>query len=489
MGMVTTLSAPTKVRLVTDLAAPENLARTLGQLRASGWKSQSVKEEIRNNAVVRISRREQLFSGVLGYEETVMPQLENALLAGHDIVFLGERGQAKTRIMRSLIALLDEWMPIISGSEINDDPYAPVSRQTRELVAQQGDATPIAWVHRSLRYGEKLATPDTSIADLIGEVDPIKVAEGRYLSDELTLHYGLVPRCNRGIFAINELPDLAERIQVGLLNVLEERDIQVRGYKIRLPLDILLLASANPDDYTNRGRIITPLKDRFGSQIRTHYPLDIATEIAVVRQESRPPSIGSVKVRMPTFMEEIVATISHLARASNKVNQRSGVSVRLSTSNQELLCANAVRRSLHAGEIDVAPRVSDLGALAASTSGKIEIDTMEEGRDGQVFEQLIRGAVLQVFKQHCNNQNLSNLADAFSDGVVVQTGDNIASAEYVALLESMPTLRAALTCLIDGDESPALIASAIEFVLEGLHLSQRLNKDATAGRAVYRAKN
>ena len=214
MGMGTTQSAPTRVRLMTDLVAPANLARTLGQLRASGWKSQSVKEEIRHNAVVRISRREQLFSGVLGYEETVMPQLENALLAGHDIVFLGERGQAKTRIMRSLIALLDEWMPIISGSEINDDPYAPVSRQSRELVARQVDATPIDWVHRSLRYGEKLATPDTSIADLIGEVDPIKVAEGRYLSDELTLHYGLVPRCNRGIFAINELPDLAERIQV-----------------------------------------------------------------------------------------------------------------------------------------------------------------------------------------------------------------------------------------------------------------------------------
>lgn len=474
---------------MTDLVPPSNLAKTLGELKKSGWKSQSVKEEIRKNAVVRITAGEELFSGVLGFEETVMPQLENALLAGHDIVFLGERGQAKTRIIRSLIFLLDEWMPIVAGSEINDDPYAPVSRQSRELVAQHGDATQISWVHQSMRYGEKLATPDTSIADLIGEVDPIKVAEGRYLSDELTLHYGLVPRCNRGIFAINELPDLSERIQVGLLNVLEERDIQVRGYKIRLPLDIMLVASANPDDYTNRGRIITPLKDRFGSQIRTHYPLDIDTEIAVVRQESRPASIGAVQVRIPRFMEEIIATVSHLARANSQVNQRSGVSVRLTTSNQELLCANAVRRALHAGETDVAPRVSDLDALAASTAGKIEIDAVEDGRESQIFQQLVRGAVLQVFKQHSNLENLRQVAEEFSEGVVVQTGEDIASADYVVLLEKMPALRTAVNGLINGDESPAVIASAIEFVLEGLHLSKRLNKDSTAQRAVYRAKN
>ncbi len=474
---------------MTDLVPPSNLAKTLGELKKSGWKSQSVKEEIRKNAVVRITAGEELFSGVLGFEETVMPQLENALLAGHDIVFLGERGQAKTRIIRSLIFLLDEWMPIVAGSEINDDPYAPVSRQSRELVAQHGDATQISWVHRSMRYGEKLATPDTSIADLIGEVDPIKVAEGRYLSDELTLHYGLVPRCNRGIFAINELPDLSERIQVGLLNVLEERDIQVRGYKIRLPLDIMLVASANPDDYTNRGRIITPLKDRFGSQIRTHYPLDIDTEIAVVRQESRPASIGAVQVRTPRFMEEIIATVSHLARANSQVNQRSGVSVRLTTSNQELLCANAVRRALHASETDVAPRVSDLDALAASTAGKIEIDAVEDGRESQIFQQLVRGAVLQVFKQHSNLENLRQVAEEFSEGVVVQTGEDIASADYVVLLEKMPALRTAVNGLINGDESPAVIASAIEFVLEGLHLSKRLNKDSTAQRAVYRAKN
>ncbi len=261
---------------------------TLGELRASGWVSRPVKQEVREHAIEKVAAGEPLFAGVSGYEDTVMPQLENALLAGHDVIFLGERGQAKTRMIRSLTGLLDEWMPIVAGSEINDDPYRPVSKHARDLVAELGDDTPITWVHRDDRYGEKLATPDTSIADLIGEVDPIKVAEGRYLSDELTLHYGLVPRTNRGIFAINELPDLAERIQVGMLNVLEERDVQIRGYKIRLPLDVMLLASANPEDYTNRGRIITPLKDRFGSQIRTHYPLDVQTEVEIMRQEAAP---------------------------------------------------------------------------------------------------------------------------------------------------------------------------------------------------------
>ena len=304
-------------------------ASTLGELRASGWESVPVKEEVRRNAAARIKAGESLVPGVVGYEDTVLPQLENALLAGHDVVFLGERGQAKTRMIRSLVDLLDEWMPIVAGSEINDDPYAPVSKHARDLIAEQGDDTPIVWVHRDDRFGEKLATPDTSIADLIGEVDPIKVAEGRYLSDELTMHYGLVPRTNRGIFAINELPDLSERIQVGLLNIMEERDMQVRGYKIRLPLDVMLVASANPEDYTNRGRIITPLKDRFGAQVRTHYPLDVATEIEVVDQEAEYPEVG-VRVEVPEFMAEIVATLTHLARSSPHVNQRSGVSVRLS---------------------------------------------------------------------------------------------------------------------------------------------------------------
>ena len=461
---------------------------TLGQLKASGWVSRSVKEEIRSNAVQRIRSNEQLTASILGYDDTVMPQLQNALLAGHDIVFLGERGQGKTRIIRSLTGLLDEWMPIVAGSEINDDPYAPVSRHARDLIAEQGDTTPIAWVHRDDRYGEKLATPDTSIADLIGEVDPIKVAEGRYLSDELTLHYGLVPRTNRGIFAINELPDLSERIQVGLLNVLEERDVQVRGYKIRLPLDVLLVASANPEDYTNRGRIITPLKDRFGSQIRTHYPLDVATEMQIVRQEARPATIGDVQVHYPAFMEEIVAQISHLARANANVSQRSGVSVRVSVSNHELLAANAVRRGLRAGETVVAPRVSDLEALVASTAGKIEIESVDDGREGAVFEQILRGAVLQVYKRRVSGDKTKELITAFESGTVVSTGEDVSSSELFGFAQQVPELQQLALSLLDGNESPASVASAVEFVLEGLHLAKRLNKDSAGARATYRSR-
>ena len=461
---------------------------TLGQLKASGWVSRSVKEEIRSNAVQRIRANEPLTASILGYDDTVMPQLQNALLAGHDIVFLGERGQGKTRIIRSLTGLLDEWMPIVAGSEINDDPFAPVSRHARDLIAEQGDTTPIAWVHRDDRYGEKLATPDTSIADLIGEVDPIKVAEGRYLSDELTLHYGLVPRTNRGIFAINELPDLSERIQVGLLNVLEERDVQVRGYKIRLPLDVLLVASANPEDYTNRGRIITPLKDRFGSQIRTHYPLDVATEMQIVRQEARPATIGDVQVHYPAFMEEIVAQISHLARANANVSQRSGVSVRVSVSNHELLAANAVRRGLRAGETMVAPRVSDLEALVASTAGKIEIESVDDGREGAVFEQILRGAVLQVYKRRVSGDKTKELITAFESGTVVSTGEDVSSSELFGFAQQVPELQQLALSLLDGNESPASVASAVEFVLEGLHLAKRLNKDSAGARATYRSR-
>jgi len=432
------------------MATAQSLPTTLGALRASGWKSEPIKEELRRNAVARIAAGLPLFDGVLGYEDTVMPQLENALLAGHDVIFLGERGQAKTRMIRSLTGLLDEWMPIVAGSEINDDPYNVVSRHARELLEQHGDDLPIAWVHRSDRYGEKLATPDTSIADLIGEVDPIKVAEGRYLSDELTIHYGLVPRTNRGIFAINELPDLAERIQVGLLNVLEERDVQIRGYKIRLPLDVMLVASANPEDYTNRGRMITPLKDRFGSQIRTHYPLEVATEMHIVRQEARTSSIGDVVVQWPEFMEEIISTISHTARASTHVSQRSGVSVRLSVSNYETLAANAVRRALRVGETQVAPRVSDLVALAASTAGKIEIESMEEGRESIILENIVKASVLQVFKQRVTSEKIRDVLAAFDEGAVAHAGEDVSSADYVGLFANVPALsrlgRSACAC-------------------------------------------
>ena len=461
---------------------------TLGQLRASGWVSRSVKDEVRENAIAKIRAGEPMFEGVLGYEDTVLPQLENALLAGHDVIFLGERGQAKTRMIRSITGLLDEWMPIIAGSEINDDPYAPVSKHARDLVAENGEDTPISWVHQDDRYGEKLATPDTSIADLIGEVDPIKVAEGRYLSDELTLHYGLVPRTNRGIFAINELPDLAERIQVGLLNVLEERDVQVRGYKIRLPIDVLLFGSANPEDYTNRGRIITPLKDRFGAQIRTHYPLEVETEVEIALQEARPLDAAGVTVTIPEYMAQIVAELSHQARNSPHINQRSGVSVRLTVSNLETLVANAMRRALIHGESDVVPRITDLEALASSTAGKVEIESIEEGRDEQIVDHLLRAAVLTTFRSRLPIEDLRAVIDAFDGEVVVNAGEDVVSADYVALLENVPALREPVGILTDGNESPAAVASAVEMILEGLHLSKRLNKEAIGARAQYRSR-
>ena len=474
---------------------------TLGELRASGWTSVPVREELRRNAVARIRTGQPLFDDVLGYHNTVIPQVENALLAGHDMIMLGERGQAKTRMIRGLVGLLDEWMPIIAGSEINDDPYAPVSVHARDLVADQGDAAGIDWIHRDDRYGEKLATPDTSIADLIGEVDPIKVAEGRYLSDELTLHYGLVPRTNRGIFAINELPDLAERIQVGLLNVLEERDVQIRGYKVRLPLDVVLVASANPEDYTNRGRIITPLKDRFGAQVRTHYPHDAETEVAIVDQEAYlgpgtvdpagEPDTSGLTVSVPAFMTSIVVAITRAARSSPHVSQRSGVSVRLSISNSETMVANAMRRTLRAGGDHVVPRVTDLEALTSSTSGKVEIETLEEGREAEILQRLVSSAVLSVFKDSVPPDTHRAVVDAFEEDLVVDVGDDVVDGDYAALLARVPALTAPVQALLAGDEaaeSPAMVASAVELVLEGLHLSKRLNKDAQGPRAQYRSR-
>jgi magnesium chelatase subunit I len=379
-------------------------------------------------------------------------------------------------------------MPIVAGSEINDDPYQPVSRYGRLKVADEGDESPIAWIHRSERYGEKLATPDTSIADLIGEVDPIKVAEGRYLSDELTLHYGLVPRVNRGIFAINELPDLSERIQVGLLNVLEERDVQIRGHRVRLPLDVMLVATANPEDYTNRGRIITPLKDRFGAQVRTHYPEETRTEIAIMLSESVLPE--QLPVIVPAYMQEVLAEMSQLARRSPHLNQRSGVSVRLTIANYETLVANALRRALRTGEAVVVPRVSDLSALLPSTQGKIEVEALEEGREDEVVAQLASAAVLSVFRRRVTLEDPGGVVGSFGEGSVVHTGDDLASADYLTVLADMPALEPPTRALAgpESGESPALMAAALEFLLEGLHLTKRLNKDASGARALYRRR-
>jgi len=475
---------------------PPDLPTTVGELQASGWQSVPVHEELRRNAAARIAAGEPLVAGVLGFEDTVLPQIENAVLAGHDLILLGERGQAKTRIVRSLTTLLDEWLPALAGSEVRDDPFRPVSRHGRDLLAAEGDRAPVVWVHRDSRFAEKLATPDTSIADLIGEVDPIKVAEGRYLADELTLHYGLVPRANRGIFAVNELPDLAERIQVGLLNVLEERDVQIRGFTIRLPLDVMLVATANPEDYTNRGRIITPLKDRFGAQVRTHYPPDVATELAIVRQEAQVPEAlpGGPVVRVPDHMGEVVAELSQLARQSPHVNQRSGVSVRLSIANYETLAANAMRRALRLGEPEAVPRVSDLGALVASTQGKIELEALEEGREERIWQGLVAAAVLAVFRRRVPQDLLAPVVAAFDADRVVHVGEDLPARAYQDLLADLPELRAPALAVAGDGESAADLAAAVELVLEGLHLAKRLNKDGVGGRdgiaarATYRGR-
>src|SRR6266496_3181686 len=362
--------------------------RTLGELRRTGYEPLSVKEEMRKNLADKIRKGEELFPGIVGFEESVIPQIENAVISGQDLIFLGERGQAKTRIARSLINLLDDEVPIVAGSEINDSPFAPISRYAIERLEAEGDDTELTWVGRDRRYGEKLATPDTTIADLIGEVDPIKVAEGRYLSDELTIHYGLLPRTNRGIFCINELPDLAERIQVGLLNIMEERDVQIRGYKIRLPLDVYVVASANPEDYTNRGRIITPLKDRFGSQIRTHYPARIQHEIDIMETERARFAADAVETRAPEYMKQIVAELTHLARRSSEISQRSGVSVRVSICNYENLLSSALKRAIRLGEAAACPRVSNLDAMVASTSGKIELETVGDSTEEKILGKL-----------------------------------------------------------------------------------------------------
>ncbi len=461
---------------------------TLGELRAGGYRPRSVKEEMRANLVGRLRRGEPLLPGIIGYDQTVIPQVENAILAGQDIILLGERGQAKSRIARSLVGLLDEWVPAIAGAELHDDPMRPVSPFARALVAEQREATPIAWVAREDRYGEKLATPDITIADLVGEVDPVKVAEGRYLSDELTIHYGLLPRTHRGIFALNELPDLAERIQVGLLNLMEERDVQIRGYKVRLNLDLFVVASANPEDYTSRGRIITPLKDRFGAQIRTHYPEDPDTEIAIMDAEwlaFDDETATAVPVQVPGFMKEVVAELSQLARRSSEVSQRSGVSVRVTIANHETLVAAALKRAVRLGEPVAAPRVSDLGAVVASTAGKIELETLgDETREEKVIEKLVQRAVVNVFNRHFSLAELVGLVERFEAGTEVEVGELVPSESLQQLATELPELSRAVAGL-DVGESPAGVASGVEFVLEGLHLNRRLNKERRGGAIRY----
>ena len=459
---------------------------TIGALRESGYRPRSVKEEMRGNLIRALAAGKPLFPGIVGYEATVVPQIENAILSGQDVILLGERGQAKTRIARSLVALLDDALPAIAGCEINDEPFAPICAACRYRVANDGDAVELVWLEPEQRYTEKLATPDISIADLIGEVDPIKVAEGRYLSDELTIHYGLLPRTHRGVFTLNELPDLAERVQVGLLNVMEERDVQIRGYKVRLPLDLFVVASANPEDYTNRGRIITPLKDRFGSQIRTHYPHDIGIEVGIVEQERSEFVDEGMSTIVPGYMKEVLAELSHLARRSPEISQRSGVSVRVTIANYENLVSNALKRALRLGETSVVPRISDLPAVIASTAGKIELESVGEVSEERVIDRLLQRAVKNVFDRTFALAELESLMGAFQRGATMHVAVDQPSAEYVKQALQIPGMKGAVAKL-GATGNPAAIAAAVEFILEGLHLNRKLNKERGETRSTFRA--
>ncbi len=449
---------------------------TIGELRAAGYPDRTVKEELRANLLAKMGRGESLFPTIVGFDDSVLPALERGILAGHDLIMLGERGQAKTRLIRRMVDLLDEEAPAIAGCEVNDHPFRPICARCKTLVADGGDAVPIVWIAREDRYAEKLATPDTSVADLIGDVDPIRVAEGRYLADELTIHYGLIPRTNRGIVAVNELPDLPERIQVALFNILEERDVQIRGYRIRLPLDLLLVATANPDDYTHRGRIVSPLKDRFGTQVRTHYPETLGDEIRIMDQEAR-PSAGHVPLRVPVYMKELLAAFTSELRRSPHVNHRSGVSVRYSIGNLETLSAAAVRRAARAGEPEAVPRVCDLPAVLEASLGRIEFDTIEEGREEEILLRALHSAELEVFRTRLSGFDFHPILDRFSGGFAAETSDLMSASDLLAQFGELPGLAKLLERLGVEEESPGAAASAVEFALEGLHLSRRLNKD------------
>lgn len=469
---------------------------TVGQLKETGYKPCSVKDELRRNLIRKLQSQEELFPGIIGYRDTVIPQLVNGILSRHDLLFLGLRGQAKTRILRMLPELLDEWMPVLSGVEINDDPIAPMTSAGKRILAEEGDDSKIEWVNRSDRYHEKLATPDVTIADLIGEIDLVKHAEGRYLSDESTMHFGLIPRSNRGLFAINELPDLAPRIQVGLFNVLEERDVQIRGYPIRLNLDVCLVFSANPEDYTNRGRIVTPLKDRIGSVIRTHYPETVEEGIQIAEQNAwvdrQEGSGGSgVRVDVPRFMSEIVEEVVRLARSSPHVSQASGVSVRTSIANLETMISNAERRGILTGEKRVVPRMCDLNFLVASCRGKIEMTLAEEeGAEDKLIRSLVGEAVKTVFNRYDDPEDHDSITEQFKGNLTFPAGDDIPADEFVANMKTIKGLPQAAASLakqmkLDGGDA-ATLASVGEFLLEGLYVNNRLSKYNNKGKAFFR---
>jgi magnesium chelatase subunit I len=461
-----------------------NRPKTLGELKASGYQPLSVREEMRRNLIAMIKEEKTVFPGIIGYDDTVIPQVENAIISGQDIIFLGERGQAKSRIMRLMVNLLDEEIPVVKGCEINDQPLAPICKRCRDKLTKEGDGLEIDWLPRSERYGEKLATPDITVADLIGDIDPIKVAEGRYLSDELTIHYGIIPRTNRGIFCINELPDLSEKLQVSLFNLMEEGDIQIRGYRVRLPLDIVLVASANPEDYTSRGRIITPLKDRYGAQIRTHYPASIEDEITIVEQERRRFRDDKPEHYVPQYIKEIIAEITQLARKSPEINQRSGVSVRVSIANYETVLSNAIRRAVVLDEKLAVPRISDLPYIMSSTSGKIEFEGFEDAKEEKTIDQLIKRAALSTFNRYYRSYNFEDVVSRFNEGFSFETSDMMSAEKYLRQVKALGGMMQAIRVVADS-ERPEVIASAAEFILEGLHLNRKLNKEQLKGKTVY----
>lgn len=450
----------------------------MGELRATGHVQRPVKDEIRDNLIAALRDGRDPWPGIVGFEETVLPQLERALIAGHDIVLLGERGQGKTRLLRTLPLLLDEWTPVIDGSELGEHPYEPITPASIRRAAELGDDLPVAWRHRDERYSEKLATPDTSVADLVGDVDPVKVAEGRSLGDPETIHFGLVPRAHRGIVAVNELPDLAERIQVSLLNVMEERDIQVRGYTLRLPLDVLLVASANPEDYTNRGRIITPLKDRFGAEIRTHYPLEVDDEVAVIEQEAQ------LRAEVPPHLLEILARFTRLLRESPSVDQRSGVSARFAVAAAETVGAAAVHRGAILGETDPTARAVDLGSVIEVLRGKVEFESGEEGREVEVLEHLLRRATADTVRDLLGGLDLGQLVAAVEAGSPVVTGDRVTAKDLLGELPELDVVDELAERL--GAQTTGARAAAVELALEGLYLARRIAKDADDdGQLVY----
>jgi len=465
------------------------LPRTLGELRVSAWPEnrlarRSVKDELRSNLICKLKRQETLFPGIVGYEDTVVPQLINAILSRHNFILLGLRGQAKTRLIRMLTTLLDPHTPYIAGCEIHDNPYKPICRRCQILVTESGDNTPIGWLAPGERYVEKLATPDVTIADMIGDIDPIKAARrGQDISDELTVHYGLVPRANRGIFAINELPDLAGKIQVGLFNIMQEGDVQIKGYPVRLPLDLLLVFTANPEDYTARGKIITPLKDRIGSEIRTHYPATLEHGIEITKSEAWMDREADIEVRVPGYVGEIVEQLAFSAREDKRVDKRSGVSQRLPISVMENVISNAERRALENREDVAVPRVPDIYAALPAITGKIELEYEGELKGGDaISRELIRGAVGKVFDRYFEGVNMQPIVQWFDLGGNLKLSDDLDSSEMVKQLNSIQGLMEKTRALgLSANEPEAARASAGEFILEGLYAHRRINRSEERG--------